>query len=74
MLFESKHTTAKMLMGNHKIPRGWDICNKMQIISDRTGDAGALIRNKKTGAYALWDVRMLKTVPQWEAVAVDRKK
>lgn len=47
MLFESKHTTAKMLMGNHKIPRGWDICNKMQIISDRTGDAGVLIRNKK---------------------------
>ena len=29
MLFESKHTSAKMLMGNHKIPRGWDICNKM---------------------------------------------
>lgn len=46
----------------------------MQVICDRTGDAGVLIRNKKTGAYALWDVRMLKTIPQWEAVAVDREK
>ena len=74
MLFESKHTTAKMLMGNHKIPHGWNICNKMQIINDRTGDAGVLIRHEKTGAYALWDVRVLKNIPQREAVLVDREK
>lgn len=74
MLFESKHTTAKMLIGCRQVPQGWEVKNHMQVICDRTGDAGVLIRNKKTGAYALWDVRMLKTIPQWEAVAVDREK
>lgn len=74
MLFESKHTTAKMLIGHRQVPQGWEVRNPMQVICDRTGDAGVLIRQKWTGAYALWDVRMLKTIPQWEAVAVDREK
>ena len=74
MLHVSKHTTAKQATGCRPTPEGWTVCHPMQIIDDRTYNSGALVRHTITGRYALWCFRVLHSVDQREAAALDQTR
>lgn len=58
------HTTVKMVLGPREVPPGFVAIGTQAVVSDATGNNGALIRHEKTGMYCFFSYSGVSSVCQ----------